>query len=561
MENHNHNIEKTKKQVLKVRVRFAPSPTGLLHIGAARTALFNYIFSRKYKGVFVLRIEDSDFKRSKLKYENDILSSLKWLGIEWDEGPDIEGKYSPYKQSKRLDIYQKYIQQLLKQGNAYYCFCSKEETEAQRQYQISIGQAPRYIGKCRELPEKIVKQYLSQKRKSVIRFKIAPKTIIFNDIVRGKLKFDTSLIGDVVIAKNSSSVPFYNFANVIDDFEMKITHIIRGEEHISNVPIQMLIQEALRFPQPKYVHLPLVLAPNRSKLSKREGAISIREHKEDGYLPEALINFLAFLGWNPGTEREIFSKNSLIKEFSLEKIQKGGAIFNIKKLDYLNGVYIRQKSIEKLTELCLPYLIKAGFITPQLKSVESYPPEKTIREVTTYYLMPHIKKVVSFNYLKSIIGLEQKRMKKLSEICLLVDFFFKDELEYDKELLRWKDMSDREIIKVLKRLEKILFRIKLQDFNKETLRKILILEAEKQDSFALRKKWLNKKICFFGFLIKKPDYSTTKQEALTRDKGRLLWPLRVALSGKQASPGPFEIAEILGKEKTLKRIRQAYNLF
>ena len=561
MENHNHNIEKTKKQVLKVRVRFAPSPTGLLHIGAARTALFNYIFSRKYKGVFVLRIEDSDFKRSKLKYENDILSSLKWLGIEWDEGPDIEGKYSPYKQSKRLDIYQKYIQQLLKQGNAYYCFCSKEETEAQRQYQISIGQAPRYIGKCRELPEKIVKQYLSQKRKSVIRFKIAPKTIIFNDIVRGKLKFDTSLIGDVVIAKNSSSVPFYNFANVIDDFEMKITHIIRGEEHISNVPIQMLIQEALRFSQPKYVHLPLVLAPNRSKLSKREGAISIREHKEDGYLPEALINFLAFLGWNPGTEREIFSKNSLIKEFSLEKIQKGGAIFNIKKLDYLNGVYIRQKSIEKLTELCLPYLIKAGFITPQLKSVESYPPEKTIREVTTYYLMPHIKKVVSFNYLKSIIGLEQKRMKKLSEICLLVDFFFKDELEYDKELLRWKDMSDREIIKVLKRLEKILFRIKLQDFNKETLRKILILEAEKQDSFALRKKWLNKKICFFGFLIKKPDYSTTKQEALTRDKGRLLWPLRVALSGKQASPGPFEIAEILGKEKTLKRIRQAYNLF
>ncbi len=541
----NHNLEKTEKQDAKIRVRFAPSPTGLLHIGGARVALFNYLFSKKHKGTFVLRIEDTDIKRSKLEYKNDILNSLKWLGIEWQEGPDVGGEYGPYEQSKRLNIYQKYIQQLLKENKAYYCFCSEEEIEAQKQYQISIGEAPHYTGKCRKLPEETVKQYLSQKRKSVIRFKIVPKTIVFNDIIRGKLKFDASLMGDIVIArptspadevvggraKNLPFVPLYNFAVVIDDFEMKISHIIRGEDHISNSPIQILIQEVLGFPQPKYIHLPLILGPDRSKLSKRENAISIREYKEAGYLPEALINFLAFLGWNPGTEREIFSKYSLIQEFSLERIQKGGAIFNIKRLNYLNGFYIRSKSSKNLTELCLPYLIKSEFV----ENIKTNNLDKKFKIKET-------GEIVNFNWLNKIVELEQGRMKKLSEICSLVDFFFKDRLQYDKELLRWKNMSDREIIKILKRIEKILFKIKSQDFNKETLRKILMPQTKKGIVSIIRRKL------------------SATQRILAGDRGKFLWPLRVALSGKQASPGPFEIAEILGKEKTLKRIKQAYNL-
>ncbi len=541
-----NDLKITKKENIKVRVRFAPSPTGLLHLGGARTALFNYIFAQKYNGDFILRIEDSNIKLSKLEYKNDILNSLKWLGIEWQEGPDIGGKYGPYEQSKRLNIYQKNIQQLLKENKAYHCFCSEEELETQRQYQMSIGEAPHYIGKCRELPEKIIKQYLSQKKKSVIRFKVVPKIIIFNDLVRGKLKFDTSLMGDIIIARPISPadkiasgrvknlppfIPLYNFALVVDDFEMKISHVIRGEDHISNTPIQILIQEALQFPRPQYAHLPLILGPDKSKLSKRHGAISINEYRKKGYLPETLINFLAFLGWNPGTEKEIFSKHSLIQEFSLKRIQKGGAIFNIKKLDYLNGFYIRSKSSKKLTELCLPYLIKNKFIE-EVKITNSGKKFK-IRETG---------EIIDFEWLNKIIELEQSRIKKLSEISCLVDFFFQNKLKYNRELLRWRNMSDREIIQALKKLEKILSKIKSENFNKKSLEKKLILEENKKSLFSIIRKKLfrNKKI---------------------GDRGRLLWPLRVALTGKQASPGPFEIAEILGKEKTLEKIKQAYNLF
>lgn len=345
----------------EIRTRFAPAPTGPLHIGGARTALFNYLFAKKNEGVFILRIEDTDPERSKPEYEKDIIDSLKWLGIEWDEGPDIGGNYGPYRQSERLNIYKKYLEKLLAEDKAYYCFCSEEELEAQRQYQLSIGEAPRYSGKCANLSKEEVEKYLEEGRPSIIRFKVQPKKIEFEDLIRGKIEFDTSLMGDIAIAKNLTT-PLYNLAVVIDDFEMKISHVIRGEDHISNTPKQILIQEALGFPRPEYSHLPLILGPDRTKLSKRHGAVAISEYKKDGYLPETLINFMAFLGWNPGTEREIYSMPSLIKEFSLERIQKGGAIFNIKRLDFLNSFYIRQRSLEKLTELCLPYLIEAGLI-------------------------------------------------------------------------------------------------------------------------------------------------------------------------------------------------------
>lgn len=477
----------------EVRTRIAPAPTGFLHIGTARTALFNYLFAKKNQGSFILRIEDTDIERSDPKWEKDIIDSLKWLGIEWDEGP--------YRQSERLDIYAKYLKKLLDEDKAYYCFCSEEELEAQRQYQMAIGEAPRYSGKCASLFKEEVKKYLAEGKPSIIRFRVPAKKLEFDDLIRGKLEFDASLIGDIAIAKNLTT-PLYNFAVVIDDFEMKISHIIRGEDHLPNTPKQILLQEALDFPRTEYVHLPLILGPDRAKLSKRHGATAISEYKKAGYLPETLINFMAFLGWNPGTEREIYSMASLIKEFSIERIQKAGAIFNIKRLDFLNGFYIRQKSIEKLTELCLPYLIEKGLIAEEAKTIEN---------------------------LEKMILLYQERLKKISEISELIDFFFKEKLEYDKDLLKWQEMTDKEVKNSLDRLEKILSKIKIEDFNRENLEKILILEAEE---FA-------KKIGKAG------------------NRGYLLWPFRVALTGKKESAGPFEIGEILGKEKCLKRIKEA----
>ncbi len=481
----------------EVRVRIAPSPTGLLHMGLARTALFNYLFAKKNEGSFILRIEDTDLERSSPQFEKDIIESLKWLGLEWSEGPDIEGEHGPYRQSQRSDSYTKYLEKLIAIERAYYCFCSEEELEAQRQYQMSIGEAPKYSGKCSDLTKETVKKYLAEKKPSVIRFRAPSKKVSFDDLIRGRLEFDTGLIGDVIIAKDFKT-PLYNFAVVIDDFEMKISHVIRGEEHISNTPKQILIQETLGFKRPEYAHLPLILGPDRTKLSKRHGAVSVSAYRKEGYLPETLINFMAFLGWNPGDEREIYSLPSLIKEFSLDKVQKGGAIFNIKRLDFLNGFYLRQKSIDRLTELCLPHLKESGLINEE---------------------------VIDLEYLKKIIAIYQERLKKLSEISELTDFFFKEKLEYDKNLLKWAEMSDKEILNSLEKLKKLLSKIKTEDWTKENLENLLLPEAEK-----------------------------------VGNRGELLWPLRVALTGKETSAGPFEIAEILGKEKTLKRIILAKEL-
>ena len=434
-------------------------------------------------------------ERSKPEFEADILESLKWLGIEWSEGP--------FKQSERLDIYAKYLKKLLADKKAYHCFCSDEELEAQRQYRLSQGQPWRYNGKCSQLSPKEIKKNLAEKKPSIIRFKMRREKIAFEDLIRGKIEFDSSLIGDFSIARNISS-PLFNFAVTVDDFEMRISHVIRAEEHITNTPKQILIQEALGFPRPQYAHLPLILAPDRSKLSKRQGATAVSEFKKEGYLPETLVNFIAFLGWNPGGEREIYSMPSLIKEFSFEKVQKGGAVFNVKRLDFLNGFYIRQKSVEKLTELCLPYFTQREVEIAELRSSHA------------------LRSARAFDYLKKIVEIYQERLKKLSEITELTDFFFKDKLEYDKKLLIWKQMAEEEVLATLDTLEKILSRIKIEDWTKEKLEETLIAEAEKMG-----------------------------------DRGVLLWPLRVALTGKEASAAPFEIAEILGKEKTIKRINEA----
>jgi len=500
-------ILKSFKFIKPVRTRFAPSPTGFLHIGSARTALFNYLFARKNKGVFVLRIEDTDKERSQKLFEEDITNNLKLLGLEWDE---------MYKQSERTDIYKKYLKKLLDEGKAYYCFCSQEELEAKRQEQMSRGEAPKYDGKCSSLTKEEVEKRLNNED-HIIRFRVAPKKISFEDKVRGKVEFDTKLIGDIAIAKNLNT-PLYNFSVVVDDYEMEITHVIRGEDLMPNTPKQILIQEALGFPKVEYAHLPLILGPDKSKMSKRDGAVSVKDYTDKGYLVEAIINFLAFLGWNPGTDKEIFSLSSLVKNFSLDKVQKSGAIFNIKKLDYLNGFYIRQKSLDKLTELCIPYLAKAGLIDPLIKS-EQIPPSYGGSVIGYDYKVSETGENISFDKLKDIIELYQERLKLLSEIPELTDFFFKDKLEYDKDQALWKDMTKQELDTTIDNIVNILS--KIDGWNRKTLERILMLEAEK-----------------------------------TGDRGKLLWPMRYILSAKKASASPFEIAEVLGREKTLKRLKE-----
>ena len=507
-----------------VRTRFAPSPTGFLQLGNLRTALFAYLFAKKNNGVFILRVEDTDQERSKKEYEEAILETLRWTGLLWDEGPEVDGVYGPYRQSEKLDVYEKYLKQLLNEGQAFYCFCSQDEMETYRQYQLSQGQAAIYSGKCRNIPLPEAEARLRKGEKAIVRFKnTVTEPVVFDDIIRGKTSFDPQQIGDFSIARDLRS-PLYNFSCVIDDFDTKITHVVRGEDHISNTPKQIILQKTLGFPSPKYVHLPMILASDRSKLSKRHGAVPVLEYRDEGYLPEALINFLALLGWHPEDEREIFSLKSLAKEFSLERVQKSGAVFNQQRLDWLNGFYLRNLSLENLTEKCLPFLVRSGLI----KIAKEFVPAQLIplaieeRWKEQRYEIIETQEVIEFDYLKKIISLYQERLKKLSEIAELVGFFFEEKVVFPAELLKWKGMADKETKESLEKLEKVLGKIKPDDWNKEKLENILLPEAEK-----------------------------------TGDRGKLLWPLRVALSGKQASAGPFDIAAVLGKEKTLKRIKEA----
>ena len=468
----------------KIRVRLAPSPTGPLHIGTARTALYNYLFAKQHKGDFLLRIEDTDTQRSEQKWTDQIIEELHWLGVDWNEGPDIGGEFGPYKQSQRLDIYREYLEKLLTEKKAYYCNCKPEDLEAKRQDQMSRGLAPKYDSACRN----------KNNTSGVIRFIVHDKKITFQDLIRGEVEFDMGLLGDIVIAKGLDA-PLFHLVVVIDDFLMQISHVIRGEDHISNTPRQILLQEALGFYHPIYAHIPLFLNPDKSKMSKRQGDVALKDYHDKGYLPEALINFMVLLGWNPGTDKDIFTLEELIKEFSLEKVQKSGAVFNLQKLDYLNGYYIREKSLSSLTKLCLPYL--ADF------------------DVTQY----------GAKQLEKIIEAYKTRLKKLSDIKELADFFFVEKLSFDKKMLAWKEMGDGEVKESLEHSAQILSGAK--KFDKKSLEELLVKEAETFN---------------------------------TKNRGYLLWPLRVALSGKESSASPFEIAEILGKEKTLQRIQHAIDI-
>ena len=375
----------------KVRVRFAPSPTGPLHIGSVRTALFNWIFAKANDGSFILRIEDTDKERSKPEYEKDIKDGLTWLGLEWDEF---------YRQSERSDIHRKYLEKLLEEGRVYYCFCTKDELEIERQTMLTQGLAPKYSGKCRTLKEDEVKKRLDEGESHVIRFKVSKTKIQFKDLVRGNISFDTSLMGDMVVARNLDE-PLYNFAVVVDDSLNEITHVIRGEDLISSTPRQILVMKALGFNVPQFAHLPMILNPNRSKMSKRFSDTALSEYRKEGYLKEAMINFLAFFGWHPKDNKEIMSVDEITQEFDIGRVQKAGAVFDIDKLNWFNSNYIKELDVPTFMELVKEYLPKEWKITPEMA--------------------------------ESVKG----RVEKLSEVKDLVDFYF--ELpDYDTSLLRWK---------------------------------------------------------------------------------------------------------------------------
>lgn len=485
------------------RTRYAPSPTGPLNIGGARTALFNYLFAKKHGGNFVLRIEDTDLERSDPKYEKDILESLAWLGIDWNEGPasattnyepQTTNSYGPYRQSERIEAYKTHIEKLLADGKAFYCFHSETELEEERKQLMEIKKPPLHLCEYRTMDLEKAEVLKDVKTKYVIRFKTpAGRTLTFTDLIRGEISFESDLLGDFSIAKKID-VPLYNFAVVVDDQTMAITHVIRGEDHIPNTPKQLLLIEALGFETPQYAHLPLILGPDRSKLSKRHGATGILEYQEQGYLPEALFNFMALLGWNPGDDRELLPPEKIIKEFSLGRVQKSGAVFDSAKLDWMNGEYIRKKSLKELVELCEPHL-------------------KELLQTSNSELQTRN------GFLEKIIALEQPRLKKLSEIEERTEYFFKQP-EYDKALLRWKGMTDEEILTSLKKSESILSQL-------QTPNSKLAIEKSFFDGIG------------------------------EGDKGKILWPLRVAFTGKKASPGPFEIIEILGKKESLARIEHA----
>lgn len=352
-------------------MRFAPSPTGHLHVGNARTALFNWLFARRHGGVYILRIEDTDVERSKARYEDQLIADLKWLGLEWNEGPDKGGAFGPYRQSDRTQLYHDYAEKLLSEGKAYLCFCRAEELEEDRKRAHAEHRSPIYSGKCRVIPQVEALKRRANGEAGAIRLHIPEHPIRFHDIVHGDVEFSNEVVSDPIIVR-SSGMPVYNYVVVIDDAEMKITHVIRGDDHLSNTPKQVALYEALGWTVPEFAHLSTILGADRERLSKRHGATSIANFRDMGILPEALNNYLALLGWAPtGGTRETFSSEDLVKEFSLERVTPSPAVFDMQKLFWLNRHYIAQSPPERIVGLALPFFAKAGYLPETLDAATS----------------------------------------------------------------------------------------------------------------------------------------------------------------------------------------------
>ncbi|PIU67831.1 MAG: glutamate--tRNA ligase [Armatimonadetes bacterium CG07_land_8_20_14_0_80_40_9] len=483
----------------KVRVRFAPAPTGYLHLGSARAALFNFLFAKGRKGVFILRIEDTDKERSREEYEEDILEGLRWLNLSWDEGPDKGGEFGPYRQSEREDIYKRYAKILLDKEIAYPCYCTEEELRERRREDLKQKKAPKYDGRCRGLSKEERENFEKRGRKPTLRFKVSSQILEVLDLIRSKVVFDTSLIGDFIITRQDGTSSFI-FANVLDDALMKVTHVIRGDDHLSNTPRQVLLYQALGLPLPEFAHIPMILAPDRSKLSKRHGAVSVGEYKKKGYLPEALVNYLALLGWSPErSTQEFFSLKELTEQFSLRRVSKSGAIFDFKKLDWMNGCYLRKSSLDRITKLSWPYLSAWPGTGPYLEK------EK-------------MKEMEDYSWLKGVVEVTRDSVEVLSQIPQQAEVFFKDEVVYEEGLKdELKEEKNKLVIKTLKRRLN-----QLKSFEEEII------------------------------------YSTLKE--VCQDLGlktkEVFMPTRIALTGKTKGPELPKIISLLGKEKTITRLEK-----
>ncbi len=489
-----------------IRLRFAPSPTGFLHIGSLRSVLFDYLIAKTLNGKLILRIEDTDQKREVEGAVQGLINILDWAGIKFDEGPHVGGDFAPYTQSQRMEIYNEHAEALLKKGGAYHCFCTAERLAEMREAQQANKKPPRYDRACRELPEEEVARKIKSGEKFVIRQKMPISgEIIVHDELRGDIKFNNADLEDQILIK-SDGMPTYQFASVVDDYLMEISHVLRGDEWLPSFPKNILLYQAFGWQAPKFIHLTLTLNKEGGKLSKRQGDVAVEDYRSKGYLPEAMLNFCVLLGWHPSASAkapkektdEILSLDEMIEYFDYKDMGTSPAVFDIDKLDYFNGYYIRQMSLEKLTKLCLPFMGENLKLT------------KDIRKQ-------------SDDFIEKVVGLEQERLKKLSEIGELTKFFFKDELDYEADLLIWKKLDKKQIKENLQVIYDLLEKITDLDWRKEIIEKDII-------------KYLKEKELKVG------DY---------------LWPARVALTGREASPGPFEVAEVLGKVESLKRVNLA----
>jgi glutamyl-tRNA synthetase len=478
-----------------VRVRYAPSPTGFPHVGNIRTALFNWLFARHTGGKFIVRIEDTDVARTVPGAIDAIIDSLRWLGLDWDEGPEVGGGHAPYFQSERLPVYHEIADRLVKEGHAYYCYCSSERLEAMRAEQQKLKISLGYDRHCRSLSMDDRSQFAAQGIKPVVRFKTPPEgQTRFQDLLRGEVVFENSTIDDFVLLK-SDGYPTYHLANVIDDHLMEISHVLRAEEWLSSTPRHVMLYDALGFDPPQFAHMPMILGPDRSKLSKRHGATALTEYREQGYLPETMLNFLALLGWSLDEKTELFTREELIKDFSIERVSRTAAIFNKEKLDWMNGMYIRRLSVDDFTSRSLPFMDK--------------------------YLHPDVKRPLDINYVRQIVPLIQERICTLKDAATYAEFFFLDELEYDPAMLAGKKMTPETALTALKGAEERLS--SLENFSQEVLEDTLRHLAEEMG-------------------IK---------------TGQLFNPLRVATTAREAAPPLFETMAVLGQERCLKRIRAA----
>jgi glutamyl-tRNA synthetase len=480
-----------------MRVRMAPSPTGPLHIGTARTSLYNYLAARHAGGTYVLRIEDTDRARDTVEYERDIIDNLHWFGITWDEGPQVAGgddvgPYGPYRQSARSELYAREATRLLEAGSAYRCWCTPDELEAVRRAQEAAKEPPRYNRRCLNLADAERAAFEAEGRPSVIRFKVAPEVISFDDLVRGRVEFDNSLLGDFVIVR-TDGMPLYHFVVVVDDEAMHITDVIRGEDHLSNTPKHIALIRALGYREPRFGHIPLILNTDRSKMSKRKSQTSITAYREEGYLPEAFVNFLAFLGWSPGTEEEIFGLDELARRFDIAKVHKAGAVFDRDRLDHLNGVYIRALTDEQLA----------------LRLREWVP--DALADADLLRIVPLIK----------------ERLVRLGDVSELVGFVWEpDDVVagwYPPELLHPKKGGADEARTALEGVRSVVAELDDADFAAD------VLEQRCREA----------------------------ADAAGMKAGDFFSPVRVAVTGRTVSPPLFASLELLGRDRSLARIDDA----